>query len=1095
MGGTEKMAAPKGGRSGRLGVRLMALLLVAGLGLPALAFAQTVTELVESPPLPNVRGGGDWNYDDQFTLDNVYDAIKNNDYQAAAAFVKKLARSRSDSLPVLQLAVHVAMRSGRFQDARESLTGILAIEPDNLPARVRLGFVQAKLRDYDRAEATYETILAANPSAELKDFTETALAQLKSDRQAADQRMAADWAKLEPRAAEFKAAGRLDELTFLLDDYLEKYPFDLRARMLRGETKMSQKKFGDAREIFLALLGTSPDEKFTQEIVARLVLADKGLNTLAWSQAEKLKAQGDLPGLEKQLDHILALQPDSAAALTLRGATRFQMGESHWPAARADLTAALQAPYISPEDRALATSLSAELPSAAEEEAAALATRERDALWGKVQESEADLRARNDSAGLEQLYTDLITDEPALATYGYSSRGYLRLSQNRPEEAGRDFQEAMARTDDPALKADFEAALAQVEQLSREAAMRERGDWPGLEKMYTESIAEDPKQGHVYASRGYARLAQNRLEEAVLDFKQALALTDDPEAQTSLEEALAQAEKQARLAEIMAGLPEREERYKSRKDRTGLVQLYDGYIREFPESALFWAKRGFARLDLGRTKEGRSDLRKALQLNPDPQLKRGINDALAGGGAPGGGPAVATADTYLARAGEQVQNNNYDGARTYMLKLNKYTLTGPQTGRRDFLTAQILWGEQKYDEAYPWYQKALVNLPREFWASEAYSRMAQYHLMQGHKPEAAACIDQSLAIEPDFVWHKIQAGNIYASLDENEKALAFFQEALADQSLKPEDIYFYRPLAQVSLNLGDRDGFDQYMRRYIDQETARINRKPVRTDEDTLALYRIKKEFTDMSQRYGGHFFVFGNSYDNNDYLSSFTGEVKMINPVPGFRNEIYALASGTLTSSLSGLYYDPWSEQDFPYTSNSHLSDSLYAAVGARVYPFPAYDFYFAVEQRFKIGDYTTDDTLLLLNLYEALGNDWEPLTSKDEWLFASIYSQLTYSTRANDVTFSSDGRLGRSYSLDCENMLVLTPFIGAAVGYGGEWVDKAERWSLEAGPGLSLKKWFQEEDSHKVPNSSLDFALQYRFGLSHNRHDVLSATIYYSF
>jgi len=44
-------------------------------------------------------------------------------------------------------------------------------------------------------------------------------------------------------------------------------------------------------------------------------------------------------------------------------------------------------------------------------------------------------------------------------------------------------------------------------------------------------------------------------------------------------------------------------------------------------------------------------------------------------------------------------------------------------------------------------------------------------------------------------------------------------------------------------------------------------------------------------------------------------------------------------------------------------------------------------------------------------------------------------------------------------------------------------------------VRKWFEENDSYKVPSSSVDFALQYRFGLSHDRDDVVSASIYYSF
>jgi hypothetical protein len=75
----------------------------------------------------------------------------------------------------------------------------------------------------------------------------------------------------------------------------------------------------------------------------------------------------------------------------------------------------------------------------------------------------------------------------------------------------------------------------------------------------------------------------------------------------------------------------------------------------------------------------------------------------------------------------------------------------------------------------------------------------------------------------------------------------------------------------------------------------------------------------------------------------------------------------------------------------------------------------------------------------------------------------------------------------VDCvDDRLVITPFVGLVWSYGGEFTARASRWGLEAGPGVSLRKWFRE-DKYNAPQSSVDLAVQYRWGLSNDRDDIL--------
>lgn len=78
---------------------------------------------------------------------------------------------------------------------------------------------------------------------------------------------------------------------------------------------------------------------------------------------------------------------------------------------------------------------------------------------------------------------------------------------------------------------------------------------------------------------------------------------------------------------------------------------------------------------------------------------------------------------------------------------------------------------------------------------------------------------------------------------------------------------------------------------------------------------------------------------------------------------------------------------------------------------------------------------------------------------------------------------------------MLVVTPFFGLNTSYAGKSADSLTRWGMEAGPGIIFNKWFEEKDPYKVPVSNIELALQYRFGLSHDRADNISLSLYWSF
>lgn len=74
-----------------------------------------------------------------------------------------------------------------------------------------------------------------------------------------------------------------------------------------------------------------------------------------------------------------------------------------------------------------------------------------------------------------------------------------------------------------------------------------------------------------------------------------------------------------------------------------------------------------------------------------------------------------------------------------------------------------------------------------------------------------------------------------------------------------------------------------------------------------------------------------------------------------------------------------------------------------------------------------------------------------------------------------------------------MVSPHLTLGWGYGGKEIAKGERWSLEAGPGLHFRQWYRE-DKYNAPQSYTDLVIQYRFGLSHNRDNVLTLTLFNS-
>lgn len=347
-------------------------------------------------------------------------------------------------------------------------------------------------------------------------------------------------------------------------------------------------------------------------------------------------------------------------------------------------------------------------------------------------------------------------------------------------------------------------------------------------------------------------------------------------------------------------------------------------------------------------------------------------------------------------------------------------------------------------------------------------------------------------MNPDFVWHVILAGNIYYAAGNYDKAIQYYAKAEKDGDLTLENAYYYYNYAMAYRSLGNTAQYEVYMRRHIDAAESRLALKPEITEADRMEVYWLKRGYTDATEWFEGSIYIFGNYYKNDNYLSAFTAELEAKVEPFGIRSELYVKAYGTLTSHFTGTYFDPWSGSNQPYSSNSHLRETVHGGIGYRVYLLDDFfDLKLGLQQNLKMGRDTKTETLVVVDSFEAIGDDWEPY--KTNWHFASLYNLMEYSINYKDFSYGGEGRLGHSFRLG--DLLYVTPFAALGADYGGKDTDKGSRWGFEAGTGLIFRKWLEPGDRYKVPYSNIDLVLQYRFGLSHKRQNAVAVSLYYDF
>lgn len=989
---------------------------------------------------------------------------KADDLGALDKYYTELAERDTFRTFALAARGFVRLRQGRADEARKDLDAVLH-SPD-LGARNRID-VAAAIERIDKDKAA---------EAELN-------------------RIRADVARME---TDGDGAG----LERLYTELAERDGFREYALSSRGFLRMGQRRFDEAREDFAKALesgGLADSARADIETAVRRMDADREI-AAAWERVgqdiEKLEGAGDVAGLDRYYTQLTERDAFRDYAFAARGF--ILMSQGRLDEARADFARALGGralPKETKDDIAAAVSRMDNDPGAISD-------------WDRVKREIGELKAGGDTAALERYYAELLRQD-RYRGFAMSSRGFLHLERGELAEAEALFEQALDCGDlDPETCAAVEAALQRARTSRRlsvaweavRAKVKEleaAGRNDTLEKLYTALADRKPFRVFALTSRGYLRLGAGRTEEAETDLGLALALPELEEADRK--------NIMATLSEIASGRLKAEQWEEARKlatrleeedDLEGVEAVLNGVLDDQPDNMYAVAMRGVNRISLGMIDEGTDDLALAIEAREIDaeyrkmleELLEKVDESVAADLTPDS-PRVAH---YFAKANELLAEKDFDGANDMMVNAYRLRMSPSQNAVYLFYLAESLWAKKEYSKAYTLYKDAIEQLIDTHRLSDAKWRMSEYHQKKGERAKAVALARESVAAAPDLPWRKIQAAYLFYRYKMNEEAILYFEQVIDDDKLKFEEIAFFQDLGTAYLRLGNRERFRHYVQLHIDRSYLKVESPEVEIPKDVNALFGARQYNTTTPKRLRGYAYLFGSRFDNGDYLMQSLNEINLrlstFNTVPV---EAYFQTVGALASSFSGTYYNTWGGGYEAYSGKSDFGDTFKVVLGLRVTPVAGWSL--ALDRVFKIGRETDNDVRLRLGYFWAHGGEWEPC--RDNWNYAMLYTDAVYSLEHSEFTFFGEARAGRSFKLDrLADKLVVTPFVGATLTGGGKAVPKSERWAGEAGPGLSVKKWVRE-DKYKAPQASWECIVQYRFGLTRNRRDVLSCTLSHAF
>lgn len=931
------------------------------------------------------------------------------------------------------------------------------------------------------------------------------------------------------RALSARDAGKQDSALNLYLKILETHPDSPAVLREAGDILFGQGKYADAAGVYLRLLRQRPDDG---NIMLRLgvirqrlgqlyeaqttlfralnasgitdensALARKALGEIYdnWDVLTVMQKHNDNPAQERFHTWQIEKDPNRAAvSYALRGLVRQTL---HRPdEALRDFDRALNVEGMNDDLKNVVLNAKSGIEQA----------RAAEQFWQDIHRKVAELK--DSPSELETYYTGLLDKEEA-RVFAAVSRAFVRLSRNDFDGAESDLHLALRSNPDEKARTDIMSGLRQVEE---ERLKANRGSTtvarPGSEKSQASSNAAtsaptpapsapapasnvNPYEYFDQADRSIQQ-GQYRQAEAVLGKLRRLSLNNEEKgimlyyraeldlAEGNREKAYQGYKKAARLVR---------EKYRKSSIYYRMAEYHAKQGK--PDQAAAFAERSAAALPdedwklvqigsffngLGRPDTARSYFEKALRLHPEPRTSANA--------------VMGLADVYKAR-------NDQEGyaryARLYIDTVgeNPALFSDEEKGTADSLQAELLETRGDRAGAFAFHEKASRQLSEKYRLSETYIKMAEYQADLKNAPLAAKYAEASAALLPSEIWRVQSVAGVFRRTGNIGKADQYLQQAI---DLNPaENGYLYREIAGMYGSAGDSKAFLLGNASYIDylrDKMARQGRKPSR--EEILELHNARVSQKNFSRTWGFSSYSYYSRSNESNYFYGMTNELSYELRLPGgISGKIYGQYVGTLTSYFSGDYLDKTTKTRNSWQSRTNWNDSAHGVLGFQIHPFPAlYDLSFDAEYVFPLhdGKHKSDDFRIRASYGWTEGD--EPRPFDNAWNYIKLHTSGTYSFRDGDVTsdYSFNGgdisagsefRYGKTLVMDFDRNFLIIPFAQAKASYLGRTRKPDERWQVQAGPSIMLKKWFNETD-HRAPMSSLEVQFYYNWELT-NKHE----------
>jgi tetratricopeptide (TPR) repeat protein len=706
---------------------------------------------------------------------------------------------------------------------------------------------------------------------------------------------------------------------------------------------------------------------------------------------------------------------------------------------------------------------------------------------------------------LDRFYTRLLKYSPESGSYVYAARGYVRVSMKQTTEAEQDFLAALAQPDlAPETRQSIEDTLALIRSDEYKEAEQK------YQKHSNTNLAD--------VDNNDTKAPRPNLTQAVYRQRQAITVGESNQG-TLAENGVSGSSSGATNSDYPISYARLE------PDEVELLSDWNSRLMSDDNDAEKQSKIEELKVLKNLVGQPKDDIRMAKNAKG---TKKTAGFVSGGGKVIGYLVAPNVWDDFKAMD-EYLKAGRLAALATTLERLEPLELKGEELGHLAFFQGEKLWADGHYDQAKEKYLECLSLIKDKYRRSTAYWRLTEYSRLKEEKDRAIEYAKNSVEEQPEAYWTLYSIGNLMASYGLYQEASDYFKKFLALRQPDRNEVGIYLNLSNAYNQLGDKEKRLAYLRLYIDRaselytnsdskdnadkktviteaeilkeaEKLKKESESLNIDPDTLkleseTLFDARRAHANYSRQWGLDSYIFSNSYSNGDY------SVQVVNDLYGYVRggnilfQPYLQLNGSLANSFSGNYYEPFSKQTKQWQGSAHLREALHAAVGVRIYPFPElrHSLALGLEQVVKIGTQTNNDTRLRLYHFWHTGLDLEPYVSN--WLYATILNQGIYSFSKNDFTAFGEIRTGRSLRLDSINdRLVLTPHATMVWGYAGQEIESGERMSLETGLGVSVRKWYRE-DHYNAPMSSTDLTVQYRWGLSNERNDVLSLTLSNSF